>query len=267
LKIQLKGDTGMENGLGYIRVSTKGQAKDGYSLDQQRDEIERFCKDQDIHLVDIFSDEVSGAKDDEESLEVLRDGYLDMIERAKAGDIKLVVVLTTNRLWRSDLTKAIVHRDLKRLNMDIKAVDRPRYSIYENDPNAMLTNGIFELIDIFERGEITNKLRRGRKKKASLWGYSGGRPPYGYKATRGGKQLVIDEAEAEAVRAVFALRRCEWYTLQNIADKMNAQGMKGRNDKAFNHMLVKRILAKEAFYKGEYSYSGITTTGVHTPIL
>ena len=33
----------MENVYGYIRVSTEGQVKQGYSLAEQRAEIEKYC--------------------------------------------------------------------------------------------------------------------------------------------------------------------------------------------------------------------------------
>jgi site-specific DNA recombinase len=39
------------NVLGYIRVSTQGQAKDGYSLKYQEDEIKAYCKKQGLNLL------------------------------------------------------------------------------------------------------------------------------------------------------------------------------------------------------------------------
>jgi len=34
------------NVVGYIRVSTQGQERDGYSLRYQEDEIKAYCKEQ-----------------------------------------------------------------------------------------------------------------------------------------------------------------------------------------------------------------------------
>lgn len=53
---------------------------------------------------------------------------------------------------------------------DVKAIDRPTYSIYKGNPNENLMNGVFELLDEYERAEIAMKLKRGRKKKAELGG-------------------------------------------------------------------------------------------------
>lgn len=61
--------------VGYIRVSTQGQVKEGYSLGEQLDEIEKFCTANGYNLIDTFSDEgKSGAKTDEDETKIDRDG-------------------------------------------------------------------------------------------------------------------------------------------------------------------------------------------------
>ena len=51
----------MENNIvnvyGYIRVSTEGQVKQGYSLAEQRAEIEKYCSSKSYNLIEIFKDE------------------------------------------------------------------------------------------------------------------------------------------------------------------------------------------------------------------
>lgn len=50
------------NVIGYIRVSTQGQARDGYSLAYQEDEIRAYCQTQGYTLLRLFKDEgISGA--------------------------------------------------------------------------------------------------------------------------------------------------------------------------------------------------------------
>jgi DNA invertase Pin-like site-specific DNA recombinase len=132
----------------------------------------------------------------------------------------------------------------------------------------MLINGMFELLDSYERLEIALKLKRGRLQKAKSGGYSGGGVPYGYKARRGSKVIEIDQEQAEAVRRIFELNStCPWLTLQDIADTLHAEGYSGKGGRHINAMLVKRVLEKEDFYRGVYRYSGITTDGRHESIL
>lgn len=259
----------MKNVLGYIRVSTTNQVKDGYSLEEQREEIEKYCENNKLNLIDIYEDcGKSGAKTDEEETRIERDGLIELIAQLKDGDIQYIVVLSTNRLWRSDMVKMIVHRELKKYKVDVIAIDRPSYSIYTSDPSSFLMNGIFEVLDSYERLEITLKLKRGRKKKAEGGGYSGGGAPYGYRAVRGARVLEIDPNEAKGVRRVYELT-CggSGMTLREIAAQMNLEGFTGRKGGDFSPMLVKRILDKETVYRGFYKYSGVESIGLHDPIL
>jgi site-specific DNA recombinase len=70
----------MQNVVGYVRVFTLGQAKDGYSLQYQVDE---------------------------EGLTVEREGLQHMLADLSVMDIQHVIVLNTSRLWRSNRAKSI----------------------------------------------------------------------------------------------------------------------------------------------------------------
>ena len=259
----------MINVLGYIRVSTMGQVKEGYSLGEQLDEIEKFCTANGFNLVATFRDEgKSGAKTDEEETRIDRDGLIDMLDRIKQGDIQYIVVLSTSRLWRSDVVRFLIHRELKKYNVDVKAIDRSDYSIYKKNPSVHLMNKMFEALDEYERDEIALKLKRGRKKKAEGGGYSGGGAPYGYKAVRGAKVLEVVPGEAQVVRRVFELvGGGQDMTLREMASQLTLEGYRGRNGRDIGPMMVKRILDREDFYKGFYKYGGIESIGQHDSIL
>ena len=257
------------NVFGYTRVSTDGQVKQGYSLAEQREEIKKFCDSNGYNLLEIFKDEgISGAKANEDEMCIERDGLLDMLASLKEKEIQYVVVLSTNRLWRSDLVKVLLHRELKKNHVDIKAIDRPNYTIYTQNPNEIFVNGMFELLDVYERLEIALKLKRGRLQKAKSGGYAGGGIPFGYYCPNGGKKLCVNIQEAKAVQRVFQLKQLmPDITLQKLSDYMNLEGYKGRKGNDFNPMLVKRILDREYFYKGIYCYGDIVSMGKYEPLL
>ena len=250
----------MVNVAGYIRVSTVNQVKEGYSLGEQLDEIEKFCAANGYNLIETFRDEgKSGAKTNDD-MEIERDGLLDLLDRIKKGDIQYIVVLSTNRLWRSEMVKMIIHRELLKYKVDIKSIDLPTYSIFSNDDNPAreLFNYMMEGLDNYERSEIKRKLKRGRRKKAEGGGYSGGGAPYGYKAVRGSKVLEVVPDEAQVVRRVFDL--AEGYpdmTLREMASQLTLEGYRGRKGGNVGPMMVKRILERENFYRGFYKYGEI----------
>jgi DNA invertase Pin-like site-specific DNA recombinase len=49
--------------IGYVRVSTNRQADNGYGIDAQRDQIERYCAANGLELVALIPDVMSGKSD------------------------------------------------------------------------------------------------------------------------------------------------------------------------------------------------------------
>jgi len=63
-------------------------------------------------------------------LTVEREGLQNMLADLSLMDIENVVVLNTSPLWRSDMEKVLIQRELKRNQVDVKAIEQPNYSIY-----------------------------------------------------------------------------------------------------------------------------------------
>ncbi|MCC3378524.1 recombinase family protein [Paenibacillus farraposensis] len=257
------------NVIGYVRVSTQGQAKDGYSLSYQQDEIRSYCQEQGWNLLHIFTDEgISGAKIDEDTLEVDRIGFQDMLSALSTQTIDAVVVLNTSRLWRSDIVKVLVHREFKKHGVDVRSIEQPTYSIYKKDPSDFLINGLMELLDAYQRLEISMKLSRGRNKKAQQGGYAGGRVAFGYKVKKGQKAIEINLDEATAVQRLFELKELfpDW-SLSQLAYQMNDDGFTTQQGKKFTKVQIKRILDRRPLYEGTYFYGGIEANGLHQAII
>lgn len=257
------------NVIGYIRVSTSIQAKEGYSLAYQQDEIRSYCQEQGWTLLDLFIDEgISGAKVDEEALEVDREGFQDMLQALSSRSIDAVVVLNTSRLWRSDIVKVLVHREFKKYGVDVKSIEQPTYSIHKKDPSDFLINGLMELLDQYQRLEIAMKLGRGRNKKAQQGGYAGGRVAFGYTTHKGSKQIAVDDKQAEAVKRLFELKeQYPTWTLTELAIQMNNEGFTTQQGKLFTKVQIKRILDRKSFYEGHYYYGNIQAEGLHQAII
>jgi DNA invertase Pin-like site-specific DNA recombinase len=269
LKLTKRGEKMRQRVVGYVRVSTYGQVKDGFSLSYQIEEIERYCTHNNLELLSIYKDEgISGAKVDEDELIIERESLQEMLSDLKRRDVSFIVVLNTSRLWRADMVKVLVHRELKRHKVDIKAIEQPSYSINTHDPNDFLVNGMMELLDQYQRLEIAMKLGRGRKKKAQQGGYAGGRATYGYSAKKGQKTLQVDLLQAAAIKRLFELKRLfpNW-SLSQYAYQLNSEGHRTAQNKEFTKVQVKRIFDREEFYQGVYSYGQVTAQGIHEAII
>jgi DNA invertase Pin-like site-specific DNA recombinase len=129
--------------VGYCRVSTNGQERNGYSLDDQRARLkEAGCQH-------VYQDTASGAKAN-------RPGLLKMLDRLHPGDV--VVVMKLDRLSRSlvDLLNMV-----ERIG---KAGARFR-SLGENlDTTTPAGLAMMQMIGVFaefERGMIRERTRIG----------------------------------------------------------------------------------------------------------
>lgn len=246
------------NVIGYIRVSTDGQCGDDrFGLEVQRQQIEEYAEKHDMTIVKWFSDEgESGAKE--------RPGFDEIIY----GDIEnppfeAVLVAKSDRVAR-DINIYFYYK------MMLKKKDIVLISIAEDFGSFGVFAPMLEAFTLcvadMERQNITKRTSSGRKVKAQKGGYSGGRAPMGYKVEN--HQLVINPEEAAVVRRAFELRD-RGVILQEIANILNREGMRGRSGKEFTPGTVNSILNNRRTYEGFYRYGkkGEWVKGQHEPIL
>lgn len=251
---------------GYIRVSTETQSEKGYGLDAQREAIEKYAKETAQQIESIYEDAgVSGNikdTDDDDAINK-RIGLLELLSVLESGDT--VVVLNTSRLWRSDMTKAIIRRELLKREVNVCSIEQPKYNLYSKDPNDYLINAIMEALDVYERMSIALKLARGRTIKAKGGDKPAGLCPYGYAYAPDKKSVIILEEEAQAVRKAFTLAQTG-QSLGKIADALNAAGVRTRRGNEWSKGTLYMLLTNR-FYIGELTHAGQPLKGNHPPII
>jgi DNA invertase Pin-like site-specific DNA recombinase len=80
--------------IGYIRVSTDEQAREGVSLENQKAKIEAYCQLNDLELVGILEDAGKSGKD------LNREGMQALMDRIRGRSIDAVIVYKLDRLSR-----------------------------------------------------------------------------------------------------------------------------------------------------------------------
>ena len=189
---------------GYCRVSTETQAEKGFGLEAQEQGIKKYAHEHGLELELIFRDEgISGNLKDTDDDEAIgkREALMEMLSMLEAGDV--VIVLNTSRLWRSDMTKAIIRRELMKREARIISVEQPKYDLYTKDPNDYLINAIMEALDVYERMSISLKLARGRTVKAKAGDKPAGVCPFGYRYSADKKSVEVEPEEAAIVKQMF----------------------------------------------------------------
>ena len=258
---------GITGVYGYIRVSTESQAEKGYGLETQRAEIQKYCKDNGLELLDVFEDKgISGTEaveNDGDEVISKRKGLLQLLSVLKAGNA--VLVMNTSRLWRSDIAKVLIRREIERKGSEVISIEQPRYSIYKKEPSDVLINGMFELLDEYERLSIALKLAKGRTTKAHRGDKPAGALPYGYKYEANKKSVVVDGAEAVIIRKIFNAAQ-SGRSIQQIVNMLNSEGIVTRQKKSWTKGTVHGMIRND-FYTGVLTHQQTAISGNHAPII
>jgi site-specific DNA recombinase len=244
-----------------VRVSTEDQAREGYSLDVQRDRIEHFIAGKGWTMVDIYVDEGRSAHAVNG-----RPEYKRMMAEMDKWDV--VVALYLSRFWRNTLKALEWFRTLQDNDRDFVAMD------YGFDTTTAMGRFIFRLSSALaelESEQIGERVSASHdqifKDNRDAWM---SRPPYGYDMDTKDHRLVVNPKEAEAVRMAFnlALR----FGLLDVALTLSKEGYRTKPTKRypegnpFHELTVHHILHNPA-YCGYVYHKGVLKRNHHKPII
>ena len=245
---------GIADVVGYIRVSTEGQAEHGLGLSIQESQIQAFCKKfPHCKLIRIYKDAgISGSTIEN------RPALLQLLEDAKNKQFHKVIVAKLDRIARDTFYTLWIEKELKKAGVELYSIAEPyRW----DDPAQKIFLQIISSFAEYEKTRIVERLHAGRLKKLEAGQYAGGRPAYGYAAKNG--ELIIIDDEAAVVRRIRKLRMGR-YSCEKIADKLNADGIKPKRGDKFYPSTIHYILHNKT-YKGQIRY-GERKAGTHKPI-
>ena len=225
---------------GYIRVSTEEQAKEGYSLDAQRDKLISFCKSQDWTLVEIYVEEGKSAKD------MNRPELQRLLSDAKTGRYDVILVYRLDRLTRSVMDLYTLLQTFEEHNVKFKSATE----IYDTT-TAMgkLFITIVAALAQWERENLSERVRFGMEELVRSGKWHGGPVPYGY--SWDGEMMHIIGEEYTILRE---LRRIymSGEGFGSTAKILNARGLL-RRGKPWSAQSVWYVL-DNPFYAGKIRY-------------
>ena len=221
----------------YLRVSTEDQAKEGFSLPEQRERLEALCKFKGYKIYDYYTDAGISAKTGNHRPEFDR-----LIEDAKNKKINTIIALKLDRLSRSiydweNLLKTsekygfdlvCANDDINTTNVNGKMVTRIMMSVSQNE--------------IERTSERTKVGMAGAIKKGHIPAVC----PIGYK--RVDKKLVPDPLTKDIVIRIFNLY-FEGNSYSTIANVFNKEKVLDKTN--WRDVRILKILSNE-IYKGDY---------------
>ena len=235
--------------IGYCRVSTDNQKDEG-TIDLQRQALRDYAKAKGFELVRTFEDEgISGGLEDRPALAEL----FSYLEDKKNKDIDGVLIYKLDRLARDLYIQEHLIKKLESLNKGLISTKEP--DLASGDPMRKAFRQFMGIVAELEKAFITMRLSAGRISKIKVkQKYAGGGKALGYNIK--GKDLIIDQKQAETVRRIFKLRRHSHKSLWEIAKELNTQSIPTARGGKWHAGTVKYILANP-LYRGIMEYSGI----------
>lgn len=220
--------------IGYVRVSTEGQAQDGVSLAAQEAKIRAWAELAGADSVTIFIDAgLSGKRADN------RPGLQSALDVIGEGDA--LVVYSLSRLARSTKDTIAISELLAKKGADLVSLSE------KIDTTTAAGKMVFRMLAVlseFERDQISERTRLALAHKRAQGEKTGGDVPYGYQID--GARLVEDANEQKALALIRELHG-KGYSLRGIARELEAHGYRTKTGlEKWNPKIIAGIVEREA---------------------
>lgn len=223
--------------IGYARISTVSQIGNT-SIDNQKEEITKYCQEFGFELVHIFEEQGSGENF------AARPTWMMIQENVLATpDIDGVVCFHQSRVSRNTGELCTFADALIKAGKHIKIVGDPNLNIYNSNDYFKFT--IVSAMDRKDRIDSIQKLQDGRALKAAKGGYAYGSPAFGKQSVN--RELGDDENEQKTIDVIRRHRK-SGKSFAKIADYLNAKGYPTKQGKQWHASSVsnvyKRLMVK-----------------------
>ncbi len=237
----------------YTRVSTEDQAKEGFSLDAQRERLQAYCLARDWAVAATYIDDGHSGRNTK------RPAYQRMMAERDRWDALLVIKM--DRIHRNARNFMEMMDDLREWEKDFVSATE---SLDTSTAMGRFVMDIIQRIAQLESEQIGERVYMGMSQKAKVGpGILGFHAPLGYEVSEG--QLVPEEREANLVREIFD--RCrEGRTLEEIASDLNAGGHRTKRGTEWTAVKVHRIVHNPV-YAGFLRWDGILRRAEHPAIV
>ena len=221
----------------YLRVSTEDQAREGFSLPEQKERLETFCKFKGYEIVDYYEDAGISAKTGN-----FRPEFERLKEDIRSKRINTIIALKLDRITRSifDWEKLMTFLD-----------ENDAYIDCANDEvNTTNANGkmVSRLLMSVSQNEIERTSERTKVGLAGAikQGHLPSQAPLGYKHEN--KKLVIDYSTKDVVVRIFELyyNGNSYQTISNILNEEQVLGKTNWRDSTITAILENEV------YKGDF---------------
>jgi len=245
----------MKKAVGYVRVSSKEQRDEGYSLPAQRKLLEEYAKREGFEVVEWFEEAETAKK-------AGRGEFGRMVKFLRSRkDIRDILVEKTDRLYRNfaDLVKVdelgrVLHfvKEAQVIGPDSRSSEKFMHNIKV----VMAKNYIDNLSEETRKG-MTEKAEQG------LWPSFA---PLGYLNDRESGKITIDWPRAVIIRRMFEEYAGGRKSIREVTALGADAGLRTRKGKRVVMSAVAKML-QNLVYTGTFRWNGRRYEGKHEPLI
>lgn len=228
----------------YLRVSTEEQAKEGFSINAQKEKLTSYANINDWEIYDFYIDDGISGKNITDRPSVKR-----LIEDVKSGKVNNVLIYKLDRLTRSV-------KDLINLIELFEEHNCSFNSVTEKlDTSNAVGRMFIKIIGIFaefERENLAERVSFGYEQKTREGNYTNTNGVNGYDYIVGSGELVVNEVEKDIVNRIFDLY-LEGTSMLKIAKKFNQEQVPTKRGGDWSQATIKSILTNP-LYIGKIRY-------------
>lgn len=218
--------------IGYVRVSSEEQAREGLSLALQTEKIKVYCNLNDYTLVEIIEDAGFSAKNI-----TGRKGFQKVLEKVLDTDngVDGLIVWKLDRAFRSTINALEVSKTLNiRGKHLISVCEKIDTTTAQGKFYFTLLNALAEL----ERDQTSERTKVILQSKQNRGEFIG-KPKYGFQSA--GKSLQTNESQQEVIAMIHNLKS-DGLSYRCIAKKLNAKSILTKQYKQWTHKQISNII-------------------------
>jgi len=249
----------MKKALLYVRVSSKEQEKEGYSLDAQEKLGREYAKRHALEIVRMWKVAESAWKQD-------RTEFNQLIEHSKRHpEIESIIFDITDRMTRNDFDKMKIVSLIREYGKTIHFSRTNKIIDIDFNADDEFLLDIDVAVAKKWSNDISRKARMGMLEKAEQGEYPSA-SPIGYVNNKQTHTIEIDPERAPFIKTAFLEMATGNYSLSTLSDKLYKEGFRSRNGLEVIKPTLSKIL-NNPFYYGSFLWKGKLYRGIHESII
>ncbi|OGS07818.1 MAG: hypothetical protein A2270_01100 [Elusimicrobia bacterium RIFOXYA12_FULL_51_18] len=250
-------DTKNTNCVIYVRVSSKEQAEEGYSIESQQQFLRQYALEKGLSIVKEFVESESAKVKGRPIFNEM----VSFIKRQK--QVKTILCEKTDRLYRNFTDHVALDIDQQGLTV-ILAKEGETLS-KDSKSHQKLVHGLKVLLAKNYTDNLSEESIKGLLEKARQGEYPQ-QAPTGYINNTETKRIEVDRARAPFVRKMFEYYSSGEHSLEKAKELLRKEGLTSRTGKPLSKSQVDWML-KNPIYYGDFRWRGVLYKGIHEPII